>query len=208
MSKHHGKTNETGKIHISTPDSGAENAAKEQALPLETGDPGTTEHVDAKDLAAEVEHLKDQMLRAMAEAENTRRRLNKELEDTRKYAVGNFAKEMLVVADNFRRALDAVPKDGAGNDSLKQLVEGVEATERQLLAGFDRFGIKKLNPMGQPFDPHFHQVMMEIDDTDHPAGTVVQVIQPGYMIHDRLLREALVAVAKGGPLAGKVDTSA
>jgi molecular chaperone GrpE len=208
MSKHHDKANETGKIHISMPEAEAEQATKAKVLPLETGDPGIEEHVDVQDLAAEVEHLKDQMLRAMAEAENTRRRLNKELEDTRKYAVGNFAREMLVVADNFRRALEAVPIEGAGNDTLKQLVEGVEATERQLLASFERFGIKKIDPMGQPFDPHFHRVMMEIDDPARPAGTIVQVIQSGYMIYDRLLREALVAVAKGGPKVSKVDTSA
>lgn len=162
----------------------------------------------AKELAAEVEHLKDQMLRAMAEAENTRRRLNKELDETRKYAVSNFAKEMLAVADNFRRALEAIPKDNGNNDTLKQLVAGVEATERQLLAGFEKFGIKKINPMGQPFDPHFHRVMMEVEDTAHPQGTIVQVLQEGYVVHDRLLREALVAVSKGGPVAHKVDTEA
>jgi molecular chaperone GrpE len=203
---HHDKANETKTPQDTSQALGA--AAKETALPQATDDAGTLEHVDAASLAAEVEHLKDQMLRAMAEAENTRRRLNKELDDTRKYAVGNFAKEMLVVADNFRRALDAVPKNAAGNDTLKQLVAGVEATERQLLAGFERFGIKKINPMGQPFDPHFHQVMMEVEDTNHPAGTVVQVMQEGYMIHDRLLREAVVAVTKGGPVAVRVDTSA
>jgi len=167
-----------------------------------------SERTAAKELAAEVEHLKDQMLRAMAEAENTRRRFSKELEETRKYAVSNFAKEMLVVADNFRRALEAIPKESAaGDETLKQLITGVEATERQLLASFDKFGIKKMNSLGQPFDPHFHQVMMEVEDPSKPAGTIVQVIQEGYMIHDRLLREAVVSVAKGGPKATKIDTS-
>lgn len=156
--------------------------------------------------AAEVEKLKDQMLRAMAEAENTRRRLTKELEETRKYAVSHFAKEMLVVADNFRRALEAVPKDTTDNETLKHLIAGVEATERQLLASFERFGIKKMESLGQPFDPHRHRVMMEVDDPSHPAGTVVQVMQEGYVIEDRLLREALVAISKGGPVAHKVDT--
>ena len=208
MIKHHININETEKSQSQTSGAAPEPGAKETGFPLETGDTGVTEHVGAEDLTKEVEHLKDQMLRAMAEAENTRRRLNKELEETRKYAVSNFAKEMLVVADNFRRALDAVSKEGAGNDTLKQLIEGVEATERQLLASFERFGIKKIDPMGQPFDPHFHRVMMEIDSPGHPAGTVVQVIQAGYMIHDRLLREAMVAVAKGGPMVAKVDTTA
>ena len=156
----------------------------------------------------EIDQLKDQALRAMAEAENTRRRMQKEVEDSRKYAVSSFAKDMLAVADNFRRALDTIPKDAAGNEVVKNLVTGIEATERQLLASFERFGIKPINPLGQPFDPHFHRVMMEQEDATHPAGTVVMVMQTGYMIHDRLLREALVAVAKGGPVAHKVDTSA
>lgn len=156
----------------------------------------------------EIGKLKDQILRAMAETENTRRRMKKEIEDAQKYAVGNFAKEMLVVADNFRRALDAVPHDGAGGETLKNLIAGVEATERQLLAAFEKFGIKKIDPMGKPFDPHFHQVMMEAEDPSKPAGMIVQVLQAGYMIHDRLLREAMVVVAKGGPVPHKVDTSA
>ncbi|MDD3181223.1 MAG: nucleotide exchange factor GrpE [Alphaproteobacteria bacterium] len=156
----------------------------------------------------EIEKLKDQILRAMAETENTRRRMKKEIDDAQKYAVGGFAKEMLNVADNFRRALEAVPEGGADGDTLKNLILGVEATERQLLSTFEKFGVKKLNPMGQPFDPHYHQVMMEAEDPSKPAGMIVQVLQPGYMIHDRLLREAMVVVAKGGPTTHKVDTSA
>jgi len=152
--------------------------------------------------------LKDQLLRALAEAENTRRRAQKEREDTAKYAISDFAKEMLNVADNFQRALAAIPED-VKDPVLKNLIAGVQATERQLQAALERFGIKKLDPLGQPFDPHFHRAMTEIDDPDQPPGTVVQVMQPGYLIHDRLLREALVAVAKGGPqVAPKVDQSA
>ncbi len=158
--------------------------------------------------AAQIAQLKDQVLRALAEAENTRRRAQKEREDTAKYAVANFAREMLNVSDNFRRALDATPKNTT-DEALKNLITGIEATERQLLAALDRFGIKKLEPLGQPFDPNFHRVMMEVDDPEQKAGTVVQVLQPGYAIHDRLLREALVAVAKGtGAQQSKVDTSA
>lgn len=159
-----------------------------------------------KELEEQVASLKDQMLRAMAETENTRRRAAKEKEDASKFAIGNFAKEILVVADNFRRALDAVPKGGADGDTLKNLITGVEATERQLLAGLEKFGIKPMSPLGKPFDPHFHRVMLEIEDPSQPAGTVVQVMQNGYMIHDRLLREALVAVSKGGYVPHKVDT--
>ena len=157
----------------------------------------------------EAARLKDQLLRALAETENVRRRLQKEIDDTRKYAVASFAKEMLGVADNFRRALEAIPKDAAAEEPLKHLVTGIEATERQLLASFERFGIRKIEPLGQAFDPHFHRVMMEIEDPDQPAGTVVQVLQAGYVIHDRLLREAFVAIAKnGGPAPHKVDQSA
>ncbi|WP_044560596.1 nucleotide exchange factor GrpE [Azospirillum sp. B4] len=160
-------------------------------------------------LAAEVASLKDQLLRSMAEAENTRRRAQKEREDTAKYAVSGFAKELLAVADNLRRAIDAVPAETrAGNEQVNTLLTGVEATERQLTAAFDRAGIVKLEPMGQPFDPNFHQVVAEVDGTDKPAGTVVTILQPGYTIQGRLLREAMVCVAKAGPNAGKVDTSA
>jgi molecular chaperone GrpE len=168
-----------------------------------------TQNAAAGDAQAEIARLKDQLLRALAETENTRRRGQKEREDTAKYAVANFAKEMLGVADNFHRALDAIPKELQSNPSVKNLIAGVDATNRQLQAALERFGIKKLDPLGQPFDPNFHRVMMEVDDPEQPPGTVVQVLQSGYMIYDRLLREALVAVAKGGPaVAPKVDTSA
>lgn len=164
---------------------------------------------DALDQAQkEIGALKDQILRAMAETENTRRRMKKEIDDSQKYAMAGFAKEMLTVADNFRRALDAVPKDKAEDETLKTLIAGVEATERQLLAAFERFGIKKVDALGQPFDPHLHQVMMEAEDPSKPAGMIVQVLQEGYRIHDRLLREAMVVVAKGGPAVHKIDTSA
>ncbi|MBY6265822.1 nucleotide exchange factor GrpE [Azospirillum sp. 412522] len=161
-------------------------------------------------LEAEVASLKDQLLRAMAETENTRRRAQRDREDASKFAVSSFAKELVSVADNLRRALDAVPADGREQDEmLKGLAVGVEATERQLFAAFDRAGIKKIDPTGEPFDPNFHQVMFEIENTGKAAGTVVQVLQPGYTIHGRLLREAMVGVAKGGDAGGQhVDTKA
>ena len=153
-------------------------------------------------LEAEVASLKDQLLRQMAEVENTRRRAQRDREDASKFAVSSFAKELVTVADNLRRALEAVPAEGRENDEmLKGLAVGVEATERQLFAAFDRAGIKKIDPTGELFDPNFHQVMFEIENTGKPAGTVVQVLQPGYTIHGRLLREAMVGVAKGGPKA-------
>lgn len=194
-------------------DNPAENEGLRVVSGQENGDQQAETSVEATEDAlesaqTEIGKLKDQILRAMAETENTRRRMKKEIEDAQKYAVSGFAKEMLSVADNFRRALDAVPKDSADGETLKNLIMGVEATERQLLSAFEKFGIKKIDPMGQPFDPHLHQVMMEAEDPSKPAGTVVQVLQPGYMIHDRLLREAMVVVAKGGPTMHKVDTSA
>ncbi len=151
-------------------------------------------------LESEVAALKDQLLRAVAETENTRRRAQRDREDASKYAVAGFAKELVTVADNLRRALEAVPAEGREKDEmLKSLAVGVEATERQLFAAFDRAGIKKIDPTGELFDPNFHQVMFEIENTGKPAGTVVQVLQPGYTIHGRLLREAMVGVAKAGP---------
>lgn len=172
-------------------------------------DAGSPEDRVAK-LEAEVASLKDQLLRAMAETENTRRRAQRDREDASKFAVSSFAKELVSVADNLRRALEAVPAEGREKDEmLKGLAVGVEATERQLFAAFDRAGIKKLDPAGEPFDPNFHQVMFEIENTGKAAGTVVQVLQPGYTIHGRLLREAMVGVAKGGDAGGQhVDTKA
>lgn len=150
-------------------------------------------------LEQEVSTLKDQLLRALAEVENIRRRAQREREDLSKYAVSNFAKDLLPVADNLRRALEAAPAEARdGSDMLKTLAIGVEATERQLAAAFDRVGIRKQEPLGESFDPNFHQVMFEVENTGRPAGTVVQVLQAGYTIHGRLLREAMVGVAKRG----------
>lgn len=161
------------------------------------------------ELEAQVAELKDQLLRAMAETENTRRRAQRDREDASKYAVSSFAKELVVVADNLRRALEAAPVESRENDDVvKNLVVGVEATERQLLSAFDRSGIVRLDPMGAVFDPNFHQVMFEIENTGQAAGTVIQVLQPGYTIHGRLLREAMVGVAKGDAVPGHVDTKA
>ncbi len=167
-------------------------------------DPAT--HV--AELEKQLSEMKDKVLRAMADAENTRRRTQKEREETSRYAIANFAKEMLTVSDNLRRALDVAPTDNL-DEPVRNLIVGIDATERQFLAALERFGIKKMDPLGQSFDPHFHRVMMEVDVEGQPAGTIVQVIQPGYMIHDRLLREALVAVARGDAVAAPhLDTSA
>jgi len=180
--------------------------------PVEETEPDAAPEMDAAARIAELEkqlaEMKDRALREMADAENTRKRAQKEREDTAKYAVGNFAKDILGVADNFRRALEAAPQDVI-DPAVKNLIAGIDATERQLQAVLERFGIKKVEPLGQAFDPNFHQVMLEVETAEHAPGTVVQVLQPGYMIHDRLLREALVAVAKGAaPVAQSIDKSA
>lgn len=169
----------------------------------------------APDLAvfeAELAKLRNEVLYAKAETENVRRRLEQQAEDRGKYAVAQFAKDVLPVADNLRRALDAAPPSAReGNDIANTLTVGVELTERELLVALERYGIRPVPALGQRFDPNFHQAMMETEDATQPDGTVVMVMQQGYQIHDRLLRPALVAVSKGGPKTppgDQVDTSA
>jgi molecular chaperone GrpE len=154
-------------------------------------------------LEAEKADLKDKLLRTLADMENLRRRTEREVADARAYAVSNFARDMLNVADNIRRALESVPaeaREGA-EGAFKALVEGIELTERDLLKTLERHGVKRLEPQGQKFDPHMHQAMFEVPNPDMPSGTVVQVVQTGYAIGERVLRPALVGVAKGGPKA-------
>ncbi|MEQ1952050.1 nucleotide exchange factor GrpE [Mesorhizobium sp. CN2-181] len=152
-------------------------------------------------LLKENEELKDRALRTVAEMENLRRRTAREIQDARAYAVANFARDMLSVSDNLRRALEAIPAEvrAAADAGLSALVEGVEMTERSMLSTLERHGVKKLDPEGEKFDPHFHQAMFEVPNPQVPANTVVQVVQPGYSIGERVLRPAMVGVAKGGP---------
>ena len=153
-----------------------------------------------EELLSDVASLKDQLLRALAETENVRRRAERDKADLSKYAVANFAREVLGVADNLRRAIDAVdPNAVEGNEDLRNLHVGIEMTRKALEASYERFGIKPIEAMGEKFDHNFHQAMFEIEDPDQPEGVVVQEIQTGYMIHDRLLRPAMVGVSKGGP---------
>ncbi len=174
-----------------------------------------TEEVAVEDAAARIAELerqvvefRDKLLRAVAEGENIRKRNERQLEDTRKYAVANFAKDLLNVSDNLRRAIEAVPEtEGAENELVQNLCSGVEAVERDLLAAFEKHGIVKITPLNDRFDPNFHQAMFEVPDSGQPAGTVVQMLQPGYLLQDRLLRPAMVGVAKGSPEEKKVDTT-
>lgn len=152
-------------------------------------------------LIAENAELKDKVLRAAAEMENLRHRTARDVRDAKTYAVTNFARDMLAIADNLNRALATFPAEAraSADQGVVALVEGVELTERSLLSALERHGVKKLEPEGQKFDPNFHQAMFEVPNPDVPNNTVVNVVQAGYVIADRVLRPAMVGVAKGGP---------
>jgi molecular chaperone GrpE len=153
-------------------------------------------------LEAEVADLKDKLLRALAEAENVRRRAERDKIEISKYVVAGFAREILPVADNLRRALDSIDQNTRKeNETVETLVVGVEMTERDMLSAFERFRITPIEALGQKFDHNLHEAMFEIEDKDQPEGTVVQVLQTGYMLGERLLRPAKVGVSKGGPKA-------
>lgn len=163
------------------------------------------------DLAATVEMLKgqiddltDRLLRAHADMDNMRKRADREKEETSKYAITRFARDVVTVADNFERAVQAVPQGAAEEDAaLKSLVEGVTMTEREFLNVLERYGVTRVSPKGEMFNPHQHQAMMEMQNLDVPPGTILEVFQPGYLIEDRVLRPAMVVVAKGGPKVSK-----
>lgn len=148
-------------------------------------------------LETELANMKDKALRALADAENTRRRAEIDKSDAAKFGVTNFAKALLSVSDNLRRAIEAIPEDLATeNEAVKNLLTGIEATERELLRAFETQKIEKLNPLGEKFDPNLHEVLFEMDAAGQEPGTVLQVVEVGYKIHDRLLRPARVGVAK------------
>jgi molecular chaperone GrpE len=171
----------------------AQDAPPEEPF-LKSGDDDLTREAE---LETQVAELKDQLLRAVAEQENVRKRADREREQLRKFGISNFAKELLSAADNLRRALDAGPDDLVGvDDAVRNLIVGVEMTERELLSAFEKNGIRKIDPMGEKFDYNFHQAMFEVEDSGQEAGTVVQVLQSGYAIEDRILRPAMVGVAK------------
>jgi molecular chaperone GrpE len=151
-------------------------------------------------LAKEAADARDKMLRTLAEMENLRKRTAREVSDARTYGISGFARDVLDIADNLQRALDAVPAEAraAADPGLKALIEGVELTERSLHNALEKNGVRKFDPAGEKFDPNVHQAMYEVPDPSVPAGTIAQVIQSGYMIGERVLRPALVGVAKGG----------
>lgn len=169
-------------------DNGSEAPAEQQPDPLET-------------LRAENNEIRDRFLRLAAEMDNLRRRTERDVKDAKSYAVTAFARDMLAVSDNLRRALDSIPAETreAGDAGLKALIEGVDMTERAMLSALERHGVRKIDAEGQKFDPNFHQAMFEVPNPAVPNNTVVQVVQAGYVIGERVLRPAMVGVAKGGP---------
>ena len=177
-------------------------AAAEETAEAEPAETEADEATRAARLETEVAELRDQLLRALAEAENQRRRSQREREEAVRYAAAPMLRDLLAVADNLQRALESVPGEVADeNGALKILLEGVQLTARELQTVFERHGIVKLDPMGERLNPHHHEAMFEVPDPEQPSGTIVQVVQPGYLLHDRLLRPARVGVAKGGPAA-------
>ena len=153
------------------------------------------EGFSSDELLAENQKLKEDILRAYAEAENVKKRCQQEIEKNSKYAIASFAKELLGVADNLQRAIDATEKN-QDNESCQNLLRGIELTQSELTKVFDKFHIHKMDILGSVFDPNFHRVIQEVDDKTKPAGTVVAEVQTGYMIQDRILREAMVVVTK------------
>lgn len=182
-----------------------ENKERGEQTALEDGISGAevadmNEEIDElEQLKEENKKLKEDYLRAYADAENTKRRCAQEIEKNNKYAISNFAKSLLSVADNLDRALKSIPEDKKNDcEHLKNLLTGVEMTQHELDKVFEKFGIKKMDIIGAKFDPNYHQVIQEVEDKEKPNGTIISELQSGYMINDRILREAMVVVSKGG----------
>lgn len=158
---------------------------------------------------AQLAEMKDQLLRAVAETENVRRRSARDVEESSKYAVAGFARDLIAVSENLQLALQNIPAQGREQSELvRTLAEGVEMTLRELLSVFEKHGIRRVNPLGEKFDHNFHQAVSQIEDPTKPPGTVLQVFQAGYTLHDRLLRPAMVVVSKQGESEPRLDTKA
>lgn len=199
------------------------NTPKEEALDEEYLEQAEAENLQAEDESAEadalaslkadyeakLQEMKDQLLRAMAETENTRRRAQRDVEETAKFAVSGFAKDMITVAEQLFLALGSVPEEERGKEGLlKSFVEGVDMTRRELLAAFEKHGIKRIDPLGEKFNHNFHQAVSQVEDPSKEPNTVLHVLQAGYVIGERLLRPAMVVVSKQGTQEQKVDTTA
>ena len=172
---------------------------REESAELQDNDTIETDEPENKEeeLELKIIELKDQLLRAVADSENIRKRSEREKEQTRKFGIANFAKDLLSIADNLGRALDAAPKnEDIKDDAIKNFVIGIQMTEQELQKAFDSNNIRKIDPIGEKFDYNFHQAMFEVEESDQEPGVVVQVLQPGYAIDDRILRPAMVGVSK------------
>lgn len=191
-----------------TENENTENEAPEVDVAEENVTPEPTQDDKLSEAVTEIAALKDRLLRAVAETENLRRRADREKADAANYAMTAFARDLLSVGDNLRRALDSIPEDTDLGENAKTLVEGIEMTERELLNMLERHNIKKIDPLGDKFSHDLHQALFELPDTGKEDGTIVQVMQVGYVIKDRLLRPAMVGVARGSKKAATdhVDT--
>src|SRR6202161_1653378 len=184
------------------PEKGAEPVVSKPYIMPDDPEPGSAEA-----LAKEAADLRDKMLRTLAEMENLRQRTRREVADSKTYGITGFARDVLDIADSLQRTIDSVPAETreSADPLLKAVIEGVELTERSLLNALEKNGVKKFDPSGEKFNPNFQQAMYEVPDASVPAGTVVQVVQAGYMIGERVLRPALVAVSKGGAKAAPAN---
>ena len=191
-----------------TTDGAATDKANQAADGAEVADAaGADAEPAGPSIEAELAETKDRLLRALAEAENVRRRASRDVENASKRAIAGFAREMVVVADNLSRALSSVDSDKfAADPAVKSMLEGVEMTAREMQNAFSRNGIKKIDPLGERFDPQHHEAMFEFEDPSKPAGSVGQVMEPGYTLHDQPLRPAKVGVTKGGQKPGGAPT--
>jgi len=193
------------------PDTAAAEAAADAAANVENeaAAEATAQPDPLELLKVENVELRDRYLRLAAEMDNLRRRTEREVKDAKTYSAAGFARDMLAVSDNLRRAIDAIPEEAkaVADAGLTTLIEGVEMTERSMLSALERHGVRKLEPVGQKFDPNFHQAMFEVPNPDVPNNTVVQVVQAGYTIGERVLRPAMVGVAKGGPKLVEPETN-
>lgn len=189
----------------------AEPTQAEQAAPQASAEnTALIAELQAKVTTAEtaLAQANDQLIRTVADMENLRKRSVREREDASKYAVTGFAKDLLEVADTFHRALQSIPEELRNDERISNIIQGIEATERSLLSCFEKNGIKKIEPLDLPFDPNFHEVMFEAPVPGKAGGVIIQIIEPGYVINDRLLRPARVGVAKADPNLHVVDTQA
>ena len=187
------------------PEETEEDAAPDETSPWAGKPAEDGEAPEERDYEAEIAELNDRLLRALAETENVRRRGQRDREETAKFAITGFARDVLSVADNLRRALEALPEDAGESEALSSLVGGIELTERELAAIFQRHGVEKIDPAGEKFDHNLHEAMFEIPTADAEPGTVMQVVETGYVLNGRLLRAARVGIAKAPPEAETVS---